>query len=58
MPVLCKVVNLIVLFQNITRFVIPECKKLKILEKLIDLEYLTHQEQKTQKEPLRPVLRK
>ena len=44
MPVLCKVVNLIVLFQNITRFVIPECKKLKILEKLIDLEYLTHQE--------------
>ena len=37
MPVLCKVVNLIVLFQNITKFVTAECKKLKMLEKLIDL---------------------
>ena len=44
MPVQCNI-NPLGFFLNVTRFVIVECKQLKILKKkLVDLEFLTHKE--------------
>ena len=39
--------------QDIITFIIIKCRQMKILKKkLSDLEFLTHKEQKTQKQPL------
>ena len=36
------------LYKDITQFVIVRCRLMKILKKLVDLEFLTHKEHKTE----------
>ena len=57
MPVKCNMINLIGLFQNITKFVIAECKPLKILKKTLDLKFLSYKEHKLKMKSLRCVYR-
>ena len=48
----CNRKTLIGHLHDIITFIIIKCRQMKILKKLSDLEFLTHKEQKIQKQPL------
>ena len=54
----CNIIDAVGRLQDIITFVIVRCRQMKIFKKLIDLEILTHKENKIQRQPLRRVLQK
>ena len=58
MHVHCNITSIIGPLQDITTFVMKGCLQTKILEKLLDLNFLTHKQYKIQKQSLVGVLQK
>ena len=59
MHIHCNITSHVLSVQDITPLVIVGCKQMKILEKILDLEFLTKRQHKIEKQPLKnPIAKK